>query len=75
MRIIRVPKINTTNGIEYEKVLPHIHRRNVAKKYIRTFKDHFKAIMEGADKTFPMHLYDKLLFQVEIMLNMLQPTN
>ena len=44
-------------------------------KKISTFKDHFKAILSLVDKTFPMHLWDRLLPQTEHILNMLWPTN
>ena len=40
-----------------------------------TFKDHFKAILVGVDKTFLLHLWDRLLLQAEATLNILQPTN
>ena len=43
-------------GIEYQKVPPHMHQQNAAEKAISTFKDHFKAILSGVDKTFPMLL-------------------
>ena len=42
---------------------------------ISTFKDHFKAILVGINKNFPMHLWDRLLAQAESMLNMLWLTN
>ena len=44
------------NGIEYEKIPPNIHQRNMAEKAISMFKDHFQAIMAGVNDTFPMHL-------------------
>ena len=61
--------------IEYQKVPPHMHQQNATEKAISTFKDHFKAILAGVDKTFPMHLCDRLLLQAESMLNMLGQTN
>jgi hypothetical protein len=33
----------TINDIAYQLVLPHCHRRNAAKRAIRTFKEHFVA--------------------------------
>ena len=46
---------------------------NAGEKGISTFKDHFKAILAGVEKTFPMHLWDCLLLQTESTLNMLCP--
>ena len=63
------------HGIEYQKVPPNMHWRNAAEKVISTFKDHFKAILTGVDKVFPMHLWDRLLPQAEHTSNMLPPTN
>ena len=37
--------------------------------------DHFKAILVRVDKTFPMHLWDRLLQKTESTLNMLWQTN
>ncbi len=42
------------NGITYQLVPPHNHRRNIAKKAIQTFKDHFVAVLCGTDKKFPI---------------------
>ena len=58
-------------GIKYQKVPPHMHQPNAAEKAISTFKDHFKAILAGVDKNFPMHLWDRLLPQAEGTMNML----
>jgi hypothetical protein len=63
-----------SNKMEFQLVPPHDHRRNQAKKAIQTFKDHFVAILCGADKSFPLHLWDRLLPQAEHTLNMLQPS-
>jgi hypothetical protein len=42
-------------------VAPHNHWRNLAKEAIQTFKDHFIAILCGADKSFFLNLWDRLL--------------
>jgi hypothetical protein len=52
-----------------------MHRANLAEKAIQTFKNHFKAILAGTDDSFPLHLWDKLLPQAEMTLNMLRPSN
>ncbi len=63
-----------SNKMDFQLVPPHDHCRNLAKKAIQTFKDHFVAILCGADKSFPLHLWDRLLSQAEHTLNMLQPS-
>jgi hypothetical protein len=62
----------TVNNIAYQLVPPHCHRRNTAECAIRTFKEHFVAGLSSVDPSFPMHLWDRLLPQVEITLNLLR---
>ncbi len=61
-----------SNNMQYQLVPPHDHRRNIAEKAIQVFKAHFISILCGADKSFPLHLWDRLLHQAEHTLNMLQ---
>ena len=56
-------------------VPPDTHRRNLAERAIQTFKNHFKAIIQGLDDTFPMKLWDKLLPQTILTLNLLRQSN
>jgi hypothetical protein len=58
--------------MKYQLVPPHNHRRNIAEKAIQVFKAHFISILCGADKSFPLHLWDRLLGQAEHTLNMLR---
>jgi hypothetical protein len=60
------------NNIAYQLVPPHCHRRNAAERAIRTFKEHFVAGLSSVDPSFPMHLWDRLLPQAEITLNLLR---
>jgi hypothetical protein len=53
-------------------VLLHCHRRNAAKRAIRTFKEHFEAGNSLVELSFPMHLWDRLLPQAAITLNLLR---
>jgi hypothetical protein len=62
----------TVNDIAYQLVPPHCHRRNAAEHAIRTFKEHFVAGISSVDPSFPMHLWDRLLPQAEITLNLLR---
>jgi hypothetical protein len=48
-----------------------MHRQNRAELAIRTFKDHFLAILAGVNSAFPPYLWDLLLPQDELTLNLL----
>jgi hypothetical protein len=60
------------NDVEHQLVPPHCHRRNAAERAIRNFKEHFVAGLSSVDPTFPLHLWDRLLPQAEITLNLLR---
>jgi hypothetical protein len=60
------------SDIDFQLVPPRLHRRNAAERAIRTFKNHFIAGLCGVDKNFPLHLWDKLLPQAELTLNLLR---
>jgi hypothetical protein len=62
----------TANDVEYQLVPPHCHRHSAAERAIRTFKEHFVAGLSSVDPTFQLHLWDKLLTQAEITLNLLR---
>lgn len=63
----------TEQDIDYQLVPPHVHRQNAAERAIRTFKNHFIAGLCSVDKNFPLHLWDKLIPQAVITLNLLRP--
>jgi hypothetical protein len=44
--------------ITFQLVPPYSHRRNLAEREIRSFKDHLIAGLCSTDKSFPMHLWD-----------------
>ncbi len=56
-------------------VPPDNHRQNLAERAIQTFKSHFKAVVAGVDDTFPMRLWDRLLPQTILTLNLLCQSN
>ena len=64
--------ITVTWKCNFQLVPPDMHRRNRAERAIRTFKDHFLAILAGVDATFPPYLWDLLLPQAELTLNLLR---
>ena len=58
-----------------ELVPPGCHRRNGAEVAIRNFKARFWSALAGAAEDFPPSLWDRLLPQTEISLNLLQQSN
>jgi hypothetical protein len=62
----------TENDIEYQRVPPHYHRRNAAERAIRTFKENFAAGLASADLDFTFNLWDCLLPQAQMTLNLLR---
>ena len=59
-------------GVGYQLVTPHIHHRNAAERAIHTFKAHFLSILAGTVNTFPKNLWDLLITQTELTLNLLR---
>jgi hypothetical protein len=65
----------TVNDIAYQLVPPHCHQRNDAERSIRTFKEHFVDGLSSFEPSFPMHLWDRLLPQAELTLNLLRTSH
>jgi hypothetical protein len=60
-------------NITFQLVPLYSHRRNAAERATRSFKEHLIAgLFSTDDKSFPMHLWDRLLPQAVIALNMLR---
>jgi hypothetical protein len=62
-----------SNSMKYQLVSPHDHRQNIAEIAIKVFKAHFISILCGYDKSFPLHVWVRLLPQAKHTLNMLRP--
>ena len=56
----------------YQLVPPNVHRINVAERAIRTFKAHFLTVLAGVDPNFPKFMWDNLLIQTELTINLLR---
>ena len=63
------------NNCKLQLVPPVNHRQNLAERAIQTFKNHFKSVITGVDESFPMKLWDKILPQVFLTLNLLRQSN
>ena len=64
--------IKTNWNDDYQSVPPHTHRSNTDERAIRTFKAHFLSILAGFAPDFPINLWDLLLPQAELTLNLLR---
>jgi hypothetical protein len=59
-------------SIQFQKTPAGMHHQhNAAECTIRTFKNHFITGLCTVNKAFPLHLWDKLLPQAELTLNLL----
>jgi hypothetical protein len=57
-------------GMDYQIASPGDHRLNHAERAIQTFKNHFIAVLYGADSGFPAKQWDRLIKQAVMTLNM-----
>jgi hypothetical protein len=65
----------TSRGVQYQLVPPNNHRANAAERAIRTFKNHFIATLCSCDMNFPLQLWDRLIEQAVITLNILRKSS
>jgi hypothetical protein len=61
--------------LDLELVPSGCHRRNAAEVAIRNFKAHFLSVLAGVANNFPPNLWDWLLPQTEITINLIQQSN
>jgi hypothetical protein len=59
-------------NVDFQLVPAGQHRHNAAERAIRTFKNHFVAGLCSTDNNFPLHLWDRLLEQAVLTLNLLR---
>ncbi len=64
-----------TCKFDMELVLPGCHQHNAAKVAIRNFKAHFLSVLAGVANNFPPSLWDWLLPQTEITINLIRQSN
>jgi hypothetical protein len=67
--------IRNTCKFKMELVPPGCHQRNAAEVAIRNFKAHFLSVLAGAADDFPPSLWNRLLPQTEITINLIQQSN
>ena len=61
-----------SSNIAYQLAAPGQHRSNAAERAIRTFKNLIIAGLCSTDSNFPIHLWDRLLPQAIITINLLR---
>ena len=54
----------------YQLFPPNVHRINITERSIRTFKAHFLAILAGLDTNFPKYMWENLLVQTYLTINL-----
>jgi hypothetical protein len=64
-----------TCKLDMELVPPGCHRCNEAKVAIRNFKAHFLSMLAGVADNFPPNLWDWLLPQTKITINLIQQSD
>jgi hypothetical protein len=64
----------TNEDIEFQLAPASLHRRNWAERAIQPFKNHFISGLCTTHPDFPLNLWDKLLPQVILTLNLLRPS-
>jgi hypothetical protein len=67
-------KFMQAQGVDYQLVLPYVHRANAAERAIRIWKDQFVAGLSSTDPAFPLHLWCRLIQQATTTLNLLRPS-
>jgi hypothetical protein len=58
------------NDVDYQLAPPHCHRCNSAERAIQDLKEYFVSGLASVDPYLPLHLWDYLLSQVEMTLNL-----
>jgi hypothetical protein len=62
----------SSNNIKFQLVPPYLHRTKAAEKAIGIYKDHLIAGLSSCDPSFLMHLWDCLLPQATLTLNLVR---
>jgi hypothetical protein len=59
------------NGTIHKLFPPNNHRRNIAKRAIQTFKNHFVSILSSVDDRLPLSLWCHLVKPAKLTVNLL----
>ena len=69
---MQLKEFNHEQKVNYQVTPPHMHQLNAAKHAIITWKNHFISCLSWFNPKFPMHLWDLLIYQASITLNMVR---
>ena len=61
-------------GLTFQLVPPHQHRTNAAVRAITIYKDHLIAGLSRCDPYLTLHLWNRLIPQETLTLNLLRPS-
>ena len=64
-------QVMQNSGVAFQLVPLHLHCTNAAERSISTYKDHLIAGLSICDPSFPLHLWDRLIPQETLTLNLL----
>jgi hypothetical protein len=62
----------TENNVSYQLVPPHCHIYNATARASGAFKEHVAAGLPSVDPYFPMHLWDQIVSQSAMTLDLLR---
>ena len=62
-------------GETHQLVLPGLHQATIAEREIQRSKAHLISGISSCDPNFPFHLWDRLIRQAELTLNLLRPAH
>ena len=68
-------KSHIRDNCKLEMVPPGCHFQNASEVGIRNFKNHFLSVLAGVADGLPLSLWDRLLPQTKITLNLLRQSN
>ena len=74
-KVSNTMKTHIRDNCKLELVPPGCHRQNPVEVGIRNIKTHFLSVLEGVADRFPPSLWDCLLPQTKITLNLLRQSN
>ena len=71
----RIQAIHKRKKLEYDLVPKGQHRQNLSERALQTWKAHTIGALSGVSATFPLGLWDELLPQLNMQVNILRYSN
>ena len=67
-----IKEFNKDKNIKYQLIEPYVHRKNATERANQTYKNHLIAGMCCLPPMFSMYLWDRLIPQADITINLLR---